>query len=431
MIVNTSGWDTDCNSGNVGCLLGIKNGLAGIEAGPPWRGPVADRLYLPTADGGRAITDAVTETYHIVNIGRALSNEPPLAPKDGARFHWELPGAVQGFQAETSADAHAIVRLENVVGHSRRGQRSLALRYHHVAPGCAARVATPTFTPPEALAMNSYALLASPTLYAGQTVRAAAEADRDNAMPITCGLYMRMYGADDQLVRIYGPQTTLVPGAQHEFVWQIDDTQGAPIAEIGVELSAEQRADGNVYLDYLTWDGAPNVMLTRPSWNGTMWRRAWVDAADQFDKHWPEPYRIVQNARRGLLIQGTREWTDYQVSAALTPHLAQAVGIGARVQGLCRYYALLLCLDNTAKLVKVLDGETVLAKTDLAWSFGDTYALRLQVVGARLQGFVDDRLLFDVEDDDQALRGGGVALVCEEGRVATDAVVVQPVREDR
>ena len=97
MIVNTCGWDTDCNSGNVGCLMGIKNGLAGIEAGPDWRGPVADRLYLSTADGGRAITDAVTETYHIVNSGRALAGLAPLAPKDGARFHFELPGAVQGF----------------------------------------------------------------------------------------------------------------------------------------------------------------------------------------------------------------------------------------------------------------------------------------------------------------------------------------------
>ena len=33
-IVNTAGWDTDCNSGNVGCIMGIKNGLAGIDAGP-------------------------------------------------------------------------------------------------------------------------------------------------------------------------------------------------------------------------------------------------------------------------------------------------------------------------------------------------------------------------------------------------------------
>src|SRR5690606_18756881 len=59
MIVNTSGWDTDCNSGNVGCLLGIKNGLAGIDfGGPDWRGPVADRLSFATAEGRRGISDA-------------------------------------------------------------------------------------------------------------------------------------------------------------------------------------------------------------------------------------------------------------------------------------------------------------------------------------------------------------------------------------
>ena len=30
-IVNTAGWDTDCNSGNVGACSGIKNGLDGID----------------------------------------------------------------------------------------------------------------------------------------------------------------------------------------------------------------------------------------------------------------------------------------------------------------------------------------------------------------------------------------------------------------
>jgi len=42
MIVNTSGWDTDCNSGNLGCLLGIKNGLATFEGNKDWRGPLGD-----------------------------------------------------------------------------------------------------------------------------------------------------------------------------------------------------------------------------------------------------------------------------------------------------------------------------------------------------------------------------------------------------
>ena len=58
-IVCTSGWDTDCNAGNVGCLIGAMLGLEGIEAGRNWRGPVADRMLISSADGGGAINDAV------------------------------------------------------------------------------------------------------------------------------------------------------------------------------------------------------------------------------------------------------------------------------------------------------------------------------------------------------------------------------------
>lgn len=432
-IVNTCGWDTDCNSGNVGCLLGIKNGLAGIEAGPDWRGPVADRLYLPTADGGRAITDAVSETYRIVNIARALAGEEPLAPKEGARFHFELPGSVQGFRPEESVECKGTVTLENVAGHSRRGQRSLALRYRHLAPGRFARVATATFIPPEALNMPGYGLIASPTLYPGQTVRASVMADVGNATPITCRLYLRRYGANDELVHLYGPEAVLAPGANHEFTWRIGDTDGEPIAEIGIELRTEadstsiRRADGTVYLDYLTWDGAPEVTLTRPATNSTMWRRAWVDGVDQFARFWPEPYRLVQNEGRGLLIQGTREWRDYRVTADVTPHMVRAAGIAARVQGMRRFYALLLYHDGKVRLIKALDGDTTLAEANFPWQFGETHELSLQVMGCRLQAWVDGQFLFDVEDGDRPFDGGGVALVCEEGRTATHTVTIQPV----
>jgi hypothetical protein len=251
LIANTSGWDTDCNSGNVGCLLGIRGGLAAIEAGPDWRGPVGDRLYISSADGGRAISDAVRETYHIVNAGRALAGEPPLAPKGGARFHFVLPGAVQGFQPEEGVESRGTVALENVAGRGRRGRRSLALRYHHLALGRVARVATPTFIPPEAIALPGYTLMASPTLYAGQTVRAGLEADAANNRAVTCRLYVQTYGADDRLVTTKGPETVMEPGAARELAWRIPDTGGEPIAAIGVEITAPQRADGGLYLDYL------------------------------------------------------------------------------------------------------------------------------------------------------------------------------------
>jgi hypothetical protein len=429
-IVNTCGWDTDCNSGNVGCLLGIKNGLAGLETGPDWRGPVADRLYLPTADGGRAITDALTETYHVVNIGRALAGRASLIPKGGARFHFELPGSVQGFQSEDSVEARGVLTLENVDGHSRQGQHSLAFHYRGVAAGRVGRAATATFIPSEELARyfdnRGYTLLASPTLYPGQIVRARVTAASHNGQSARCGLYIRAYGLDDQLVIIRGPQMELTPGADYEFTWQIANTDGAPIAEIGLEINSERRADGTIYLDYLTWDGPPNVVLGRPSSNGTMWRRAWVNGVDQFEPRWPEPYRLIQNEGTGLLIQGTRDWTNYQVSAAITPHLVTSAGLGACVQGMRRYYALLLGRDDKARLVKALDGQTILAEAHFPWHLGGTYELSLQVVGHHLQASIDGQLLFNVEDLDRPFTNGAVALICEEGRLASEAVTVRP-----
>ena len=425
MIVNTAGWDTDCNSANVGCLMGIKNGLAGIDAGPDFRGPVADRLYLPTADGGRAITDAVIETYHVVNMARALVGLKPLAPKDGARFHFELPGSVQGFQVEDSIESQGTVLVENVPGHSHMGERSLALRYQHVATGRVARVATPTFIPADALGVSHYSLIASPTLYPGQIVRARVSADGDNNRPIDCSLYVRVYDCNDQLRRVGGPKVALKPGAEHEFSWKVPDMGGQPIAEIGIEIASSQRADGTVYLDYLTWNGIPTVTWSRPYDGGTVWQRAWVDGLDQLQFN-REPYRLVQNAGTGLMIQGTREWEDYSVTADLTPHMCEATGVAVRVQGMRRYYALLLCRDGLVRLVKELDGTKILGEAHIGWEFGQTYDLKLEVQGNRLKGWVRDQCLFDLTDPGEVLTSGAVALVCQEGRAACSVVSVMP-----
>lgn len=423
MIVNTSGWDTDCNSGNVGCLMGIKNGLEGIEAGPDWRGPVADQLYIPTADGGRCITDAVIETYHVVNIGRALAGLDPIAPKDGARFHFSLPGSVQAFRAEQAPDTVENCTVRNAtVG----ANRCLAIDYQYVATGKAVRVSTPTFITPDARRIKGYELLASPTLYNGQTVRARVIADERNSGPVQTRLFIRMYGADDNLITAHGPEVLLQPGTEHTFTWKLDADPSAPISQIGLEITSESRADGTVYLDYLTWDGAPDITLTRPAHKGSMWQRAWTNGVDQVI-HWAEPIRLVQDEGYGLLIQGTREWTDYEVSADVTPHSVESAGIAARVQGMRRYYALLLCRDGKARLVKALDGYETLGETDLNWNFGERYQLRLRVQGNRIQAFIDDQLVFDYEDGNHPLEGGAIALVSQEGRTATDQVRVYPV----
>ena len=41
-----------------------------------------------------------------------------------------------------------------------------------------------------------------------------------------------------------------------------------------------------------------------------------------------------------------------------------------------------------------------------------------------MQAWVDDSLLFDVDDSVNLLSSGGIALLCEEGRLGTERVLV-------
>ncbi|MBI5879165.1 MAG: ADP-ribosylglycohydrolase family protein [Chloroflexi bacterium] len=407
MIANTAGWDTDCNSGNVGCLLGIKDGLGAIDRGPvDWRGPVADRLYLPTADGGRCISDAVQEAERVVALGHALADLPYAPPKRGARFHFSRPGAVQGFHAEGDG-----ARLSNIV---RGGSRMLAL--HHAG---VARMSTPTFLPEEAFRITGgYQLPASPTLYAGQTVEAAVVSDSS----AQAALFVRMYGADDRLVEASGPAVMVRAGESARLTWSPAVVDGSPIAEVGVAV--QDATPGTLYLDALTWSGAPDVTLRPPAHNGARWARAWVQACDDA---WfrSNGLRVMQDEGAGLLIQGERGWRDYAVRATVVLHMAQRAGIAACVQGTRRYYALLLCDDGMARLVKALDGERVLAETAFAWALDGAYDMQLNTAGERLTAMIDGRVLFDLRDDDRPLNEGAVALVIAEGRLDCAAVAVR------
>ena len=420
MIANTCGWDTDCNSGNVGCIMGVRNGLEGIESGPDWRGPIADKIYLPTADGGRCITDAVIETYNVVNTGRAMQRLEPFAPKKGARFHFELPGSVQGFAAHNS-------QIQNVDGHSATGKRSLSIAFGDLSGGKVARAATDCFPSPIARKMGGYELVASPTLYSGQTIRARVESDPQNSGIIVAALSIGVYSGDDLVHQIEGPERPLRQGEATELQWTLPDLGGFPIAEIGIVIRSAHSSEGIAYLDYLTWDGTPNVVFHRTE--GTSWKSQWVCGLSEHAT-WGEPFRLVQNEGTGLLITACREWTDYRVECSVTPHLMVTGGIAARVQGMRRYYALELVRGGGIRLVKSLDGDSILAESRFDWCLGETHSLAMEVSENRIVGFVDGAKIVEVEDTHRPLTGGGIALILSEGRMATTEVRIGPISSE-
>ena len=429
MIANTSGWDTDCNSGNVGCLMGIKNGLRGIDSGPDWRGPVADRLLVSSADGSRSVTDAVREAYELVRIGRALERAAPaLPPKNGARFHFELPGSVQGFAIDEKVPGS--VRLANVERGSNLGTRSLSIRFDSMRPNAKVRVGTPTSMTPEEAKDTHYVLMASPTLFPGQTVRAGVNADARNASSIVCRLYLSVYGPGDRIEIHRGNAITFLPGKTNELVWKIGDLGGATIAKVGVEISTGKLGSGTIFLDYLDWSGVPETTFRRvgeADESERMWFRAWVNAVDHAATQWRNTFHLSQSHGKGLFFIGGSNWRDYAVKSSITARLGTSFGLAVRVRGLRRYYAFVLAANRVARIIRRFGEEVLLGETVFQWEFERSYEMKLEVCGMEITGSVEGKEILRVKDAQPGIDSGGFGYVCEEGLVLSDALSVSSV----
>ncbi|MFM9872997.1 MAG: ADP-ribosylglycohydrolase family protein [Fimbriimonadaceae bacterium] len=411
MIVNTSGWDTDCNSGNVGAILGVRNGLQTFEH-QDWRGPVADRLYLPSADPGRSITDAVRESVEVVNASLALHHRPLLQPKGGARFHFCFPGSTQGFRAQ-NPDAGS-VRHFNYPGDSSIPGLRLSRNPGSTEP---LQVSTPTFIPPDTKDMvTGYVLVACPTLYSGHIVEVDVRSLGEKA---TGKLFIEAYNSVDETQRFDGATIELMGGELKRIQWEVPDTEGFPIHHIGLEI-----VEGEIFLERMDWRNIPNVSW--PPVEGSMWHRAWGNALDRFAPNRDRYEYMAMNVGTGFLAQGHREWRDYSVSCRITPRMAESGGVAVRYQGCRRYYAFVFGAPGEVRLEKALDGVTSLARVPFNWKPFEDYEVTVEAIGSKLRLFIDGELILQTSDEESPLESGGFAFVVTSGCMGAGTPRIEP-----
>ncbi|KAK8017136.1 ADP-ribosylglycohydrolase [Apiospora marii] len=361
-IIATSGWDTDSNGGNVGCLVAIMSGLKGFRGGPDWRGPVSDRAFISTADGGYAINNASRLALDTANLGRQLRGQKPLQPpKNGAQFHFTFPGSVQGFRCHPNITT----RVEQTM--DPWGFPVLAIQlFQHGPRSGPVKVLTDTHHPADLPTTGQiYPLAASPLVYPGQVVRARVRVEHTTLLGVRCQLIVQTYDGNGQISNIRGPFVELRPTIQHDLEWTVPDTESyQPIHAIGVEVSCTKRTvNVTVGLDYLRWEGIPKFTLGLPNGNSAKsleyWKRAWVGNADLLPTWNPPSFNIVNNSGEGLLAIGTREWTDYTVTISnLKVKIGGPAGVIFRTRGLNRWYGLLLTNSGTrVSIVKARDDQ--------------------------------------------------------------------------
>lgn len=439
MIANTAGWDTDCNSGNVGCLMGIKDGLAGITAGPDWQRPFADRVLIPTAEGSRGISDCLREADQVASLGRKVMGwREPAPANDGARFHFSLPGSQHGFLPDRT-----VATDDNTYVHN-PGDK-LRVEFKAIAPGKPAIVWTPTFLTPDQLARSrsGYALAVAPTLYSGQTVTASLACSYGERLTgrLVVRYYMRAADAKDAKGwslsgMAMSKPVKLAAGKPAKLAWKIPDTQGWPIAQLGIQFDGPPGAAGIVDVNWVTWSGSPGIRFDDAfrgdrgadsllGWIGNCkltYRNAWSKGGQG------GAVNLVSNRGVGLMHTGTADWVDYAVRGELSVRLADRAGLAARYCGLYRYVAMVFNrVARELQLVRQYDDQTtILAKAPCEWQLNEVHELRIEVAGQEACGYADGQSTPLLEGRFEGLSAGGIALLSDTGTTSFAEVAVTP-----
>lgn len=428
-IVSSAGWDTDSNAGNVGCLTGVRLGLEGFQHGVDLRTAVADRLFVVSADGGECVTDVAREARKIADGARVLLGED-IASTLRPRFQFEYPGSQQGWQSYPDpACADALSSLEALP------DSGLRLTLRRLSSGATARVAAPTSGPAEAMAAagtSAFEVIASPTLYATQTVRF-------QVCPSTAGIVIRPFirvVADSGLDDLYGDHVSLAARGQ-DMEWKVPPHSGR-IQLIGLEVSGAGIADAHLDLQRMDWAGAPERFVLGRSYEMspdlTPWttRTPWLDSFVSSAKHLRPDYTttcVVSHPEElGVATIGTADWRDYSVTSTITFNMQETAGLVARAKGHRRFYAAVVRHGELQLLMQRDAQRIVLASAPVDIQIDSVHELCLAVQGTRLVADVDGRRMVEAEDHTYA--SGAAGWLVERGSFLADGFEVRAI-DDR
>lgn len=433
MIACSAGWDTDCNSGNVGCLNGIRLGLDGFKKGTDLRRAVADRLYVVTSDSGSCITDAVLETRKVYRAAAELNGETIEIPKE--RFAFEYPDSVQGIMPY---DRHTEEQVLTDIRNSKKetGESGCLIEYAGLGKGVHASASIDTFIDlqPKGKDGTSYFdVLCSPTLYSGQKIHAVVNAPEDDTPSME--IFIEYFDENDLLQELYGPTKKLEKG-DNKIDWLVPDVGGHAIFRLGIRLTSDYRLDGFVVVKTLDWSDAPveycmgKSMEMTPSltpWTTqTAWLKTFVSSADHFDPDYTVTFSVCNTVENGVVTTGTADWKDYSVESIITFSQQNAAGLVARAKGHRRYYGAVFT-EGFAVIYRQMNNERkVIAKQPFAYEIDSTYKLSFAVDGVQLTLYVDDKKV--VEGQDFAYSCGQAGFVVDEGAILGDGFIIKALK---
>lgn len=415
-ICNMCGWDTDCNVANVGTILGVRNGLQGIDRS--WREPIGDFLCCSSVIGSLNILDIPWCAAYIAQFGYKIAGLPVperiAGVLDGtsAKFHFELPGSTHGFRTDAADPAGLTALVRNTDEAACTGSRSLKVVFDQVHGGKPYRVYHQTYYRPHDFNDSRYDPAFSPILYPGQTIEAAVMTAGAGGSPVYARLYVKDAHTGN---RHYGDKAKLADGEWSVLRYPIPSLENVCIEEAGIEFVPESDAwEGLIaYVDDVGFYGQPDYRIDFRCERMERWTNLHREVS-QFTYLrgiWTLEEGELSGSYSGepaACYTGDLSWQDYSFSATVVPKLGSYHDILFRVQGGIRSYAAGLADDGRLALYKNDNGYRELASAKWDWEPGQAVQIAVLAIGNRFILSADGKEVLRYEDEDRPYLSGQV-----------------------
>ncbi|WP_159459785.1 ADP-ribosylglycohydrolase family protein [Scatolibacter rhodanostii] len=408
-ICNMCGWDTDCNVGNVGAILGAF--VSASHIGEKWLKQVNDFICASSAIGSLNIQTVSQAALDSLKIAQKIKPEPIdpelrflLEQNSANQFHFEFPTAIHAMRAEGYG-----ATVNNTDEKAHTGKRSCKIAVPSIERGGIVELYHKSYYTPSDFNDSRYNPDFSPTIYPGDKVKAYFYADKN----CTGEVKLVPFWTDRIKSEVYNLQQSamvLTAGTWQEIEFTLPYAENAIVEKVGFKIIAmspttvNERPDIILYMDDFSVTPIANyemnlAVLPVEKWNGIHQMPAHITSFSGFTEV-VENGLQVSSASRGEVYTGSYDWKDFTLTVGLIPEIGDIHKVLFRVQGSVRSYEVSLKEGNRLALSKNVDGKLVtLAECEYGWKHNEEIEIQVNVQQDTIRVCVLNQELISVTDD--------------------------------
>ncbi|WP_320128387.1 ADP-ribosylglycohydrolase family protein [uncultured Sphaerochaeta sp.] len=425
-IATMAGWDTDCNAGNVGSILGVAGDLASIPS--HYRQPVNDMIVLSGISGYLNILDVPTYAKQLCSL--ALQCEHQMIPRElqiregSLDFDFSLPGSTHGFRLSNTFSC----RMRNNATAGVKGDGALEVMYDQMVRPQGCRIFYKPFYRREDFDDERYMPVFSPTVYPGQTVSIRVRLEKISGESIALSPYVR--NSVTKKIITFGAEI-VKDEAWRDISFVIDgenpSLKGAMIDEVGLLFESNSPAKnsdfGCLYIDRFSVGGKPDYYID-------LKQQAKEFASITPFSHNHGSWDLVEGRMEAMVLDHGEAMTgnyfarDCVFKGTVCPHTGSSHLVSLRVQGARRgYYA---GFHNGEVGIFKHDKESFVPLVSKKYELvrEKEYALIFSALGNALSLEIDGSIIISCSDDSFAYGMCGYAMYAT-GRCGFGNVWVQ------